>query len=302
MHIKVVFSDTHLLKVSYFLFKILNLICNATFNTPFKCVNYVLDDFQSYFWTLTLNFIYNIALQLCQLCCWRFSKLILEIWHWTLSVILVSYCVNYVLEDFQSYIRNMTLNFICNTAFWTKCQLCSWMLSKFAWYVMITAHEMAHSANKFNILVESGSLETNLISWRWLWAALTESQVAINGCSSHSLHHTSSHCFLPPAKFKFILSWIFITARNNSGHDIMARSLCVTVRNEKWHVFAQGYLHDLVYWIFIIFQAKTSRNTFSTTITPVPPTQYFFLIWTVIVYAFIFTAKKKNGNTRAAGN
>ena len=69
--------------------------------------------------------------------------------------------------------------------------------------------------------------------------------------------------FLPPAKFKFILSWIFITARNNSGHDIMARSLCATVRNEKWHVFAQGYLHDLVYWIFIISR-QTSRNIFST--------------------------------------
>ena len=136
---------------------------------------------------MTLNFIYNIALQLCQLCCWRFSKLVLEIWHWSLSVILVSFCVNYVVEDFQSYIKNMTLNFICSTAFWTQCQLCSWMLSKFAWYFMITAHEMAHSANKFNILVESGSLETNLISWRWLWATVTESQFAINGCSSHSL-------------------------------------------------------------------------------------------------------------------
>ena len=157
-----------------------------------------------------------------------------------------------LVEDFQSYIRNMTLNFICSTAFWTQCQLCSWIcfqsLHGTLWLLLmkwrVRRTEVWYlggerkSGNKFNLLALIMSyVNRKSVCYQWLLI-------------------TQPAGFLPPAKFKFILSWEFITARNNSGHDIMARSLCVTVRNEKWHVFAQGYLHDLVYWIFIISRQK----------------------------------------------
>ena len=102
MHIKVVFSDTHLLKVSYFLFKILNLICNAIFNITFK---------------------------MCQLCSWRFSKLFLKydielyLQQWSIIVSIM------LLKILKTYIRNMTLKFICNIGF-LLCQLCCWRFSK----------------------------------------------------------------------------------------------------------------------------------------------------------------------------
>ena len=50
MHIKVVFSDTHLLKVSSFM-QYTELYLHL------KCVNYVLEGLQNYFRNMTLNFI-----------------------------------------------------------------------------------------------------------------------------------------------------------------------------------------------------------------------------------------------------
>ena len=140
------------------------------------------------------------------------------------------------------------------------------------------------SGNKFNLLALIMSyVNRKSVCYQWLLI-------------------TQPAGLLPPAKFKFILSWIFITARNNSGHYIMARSLCVTVCNEKWHVFAQGYLHDLVYWIFII-----SRQKLLGTYSPLQLHQchqrrtfFWFELW-LSMHLFSLS-RKKIGNTRAAGN